>query len=70
MVDYHHNFTYDADGDVEVYCQRHAFEDGRGECSCCFDYFIKVSVEDGDGKFLPSFAKGQLDEEGYCAEHP
>lgn len=62
LVNYNHNII----GDGKVYCSDHAFEDGREECPCCDDYWIK-----SDGKeFLPTYPAGTLDGQGCCSEHP
>lgn len=66
VVDYHHNVV----GDEEVYCKKHAFEEGREECPCCYDYDINVSTESGSATLLPTYPAGTLDNEGCCSEHP
>ncbi|HHF2911567.1 TPA: hypothetical protein ACPJ0C_004713 [Vibrio alginolyticus] len=67
LVDYTHDIV-DRD---EVYCPNHAFQDGREECPCCYDYTIEYEDDDGNEHLLlPTYPEGELDREGCCSEHP
>lgn len=66
LVDYYHNII----GDGVFYCQRHAFEEGREQCSCCHDYWVAFNLEAGEGELLPTYPAGALDGEGCCSQHP
>ena len=72
LVDYHHNIILDNEGDARVFCEDHAFVDGRLQCPCCYDYEIRFNDESADIEIelLPTYAAGQLDGEGCCSEHP
>ena len=52
------------------YCQQHAFEEGREECTCCTHFTVQFSLEAGDGELLPTYPSDQLDQDGYCSDHP
>jgi hypothetical protein len=67
LVTYNHEVI----GDGEFYCQQHAFEEGRKECPyCCYHDLIGFSLEAGDGKLLPTYPDGTLDDDGGCLLHP
>ncbi len=54
-----------------LYCQQHAFDNGREECPCCDSYPIEFDTENGDRiELLPTYPAGALDNEGCCSEHP
>lgn len=62
LVDYHHNIL----GGGIFFCSRHAFDDEREQCPCCYDY--QIEFEGGD--YLPTYPSGALDGEGCCSDHP
>jgi hypothetical protein len=67
LVDYNHDVIRNG----EVYCQEHAFMDGREQCPCCHNYPIKVEDDSGERiVLLPTYPAGTLDNEGCCSEHP
>ena len=67
LVDYNHN-VIDSNS---VFCAEHAFEGGREQCSCCYDYTTKVDDDKGrEVNLLPTYPDGALDNDGMCSEHP
>lgn len=68
LVDYRHNIIEP----FEFYCSKHAFNDGREECPCCYTFAIEVYDETIDKyiELLPTYPLGTLDYEGCCCQHP
>lgn len=60
------NYRHEVLNGGELYCSFHAFDDGREQCPCCYDYQIDFD----DQEFLPTYPQGTLDSEGCCSEHP
>lgn len=64
-------YMHDVVGEGEVFCERHAFRDGREECPCCYDYTIGFHDQSGERlELLPTYPEGTLDKQGCCSEHP
>lgn len=66
------NYNHEIIGNGNVYCDNHAFADGREKCPCCYDYGIEVYDETAEQnvELLPTYPQGTLDNEGCCSEHP
>lgn len=62
LVDYHHTPL----GYGIFYCSQHAFDNGREQCPCCYDYQIMFEGQ----SYLPTYPKNTLDGRGCCADHP
>ena len=54
-----------------VFCEEHAFEEGRLSCSVCKNFGRSVNVEvPGEGFIDLEPTYTDLGEDGYCADHP
>jgi hypothetical protein len=71
LVDYNHEII----GEGELYCEEHAFKEGRENCPCCsgddsLEYeYIDDELEE-TVELLLTYPQGTLDKEGCCSIHP
>lgn len=64
------NYRHEIVDENQTFCSEHAFDDGREECPCCYDYWIEVERDGQTVMLLPTYPYGTLDQEGCCSEHP
>ncbi len=58
-------------GSPLVFCDHHAFGNGREACPCCYDETIQVWSDTDEEVYLkPTYPQGTLDGDGCCSEHP
>jgi hypothetical protein len=60
------NYNHEIINGGEVYCELHAFDEGREVCSICENYDYKVEFDDEE--LRPTYE--ELDVDGCCSIHP
>lgn len=65
------NYRHEIVNESQVFCEEHAFKNGREKCPCCYDYGIETyDGNDRTIELLPVYVSGSLDSDGCCADHP